>query len=357
MAVLTDEQMAQQDTPLGSAAWISAEEYEVRDELHNRATSFASSIKWDVLELCATKLRQGISCHVGENYSVGHFNMVRKLTFQDGVSWVARFRLPELKAVFGERETLDVERCMKAEIATMALLKTRTSIPVPEVFQYDVSANNELGAPYILMSYINGNAASGLRVEKECKVGKFGDPEQDLKFRKQMARIQVELSSITFDKIGAIYQDGETFVVGPEIETGEGPRSVEIEYYAAMASHAFQVAKSDAPPEFKTKKSFDLPLMFEKLMPLCKQWPEEHQFQLANRDFGAHNLLVDNEFNIIGLIDFDRVMTAPLAVVAQFPQLTGLERQIPGYVESRPALSSGSKGLSHNYESTRTWLR
>jgi len=109
--------------PLGSAAWINAREYNVGDELHDRATSFVSTIKWDILELHAAKLRHGISCRVGENYSVGHFNMVRQLIFEDGLSWVARLRLPELRSVFGDREMLDVERSMKVEIATMALLK------------------------------------------------------------------------------------------------------------------------------------------------------------------------------------------------------------------------------------------
>jgi len=186
------------------------------------------------------------------------------------------------------------------------------------------------------MSYINGNTASELRVTKNCEVGKFGDSKQDLKFRKQMAWIQIELSSLKFDKIGAIYQDGGSFVIGPEIETGQGPWDTETEYYSAIARHTFQLANSEAPPEVKTEKSFELPLKFENLMALCKKRPNEHQFRLTNRDFGAHNLLVDNEFNIIGLIDFDGVMAAPLELVAQFPQLTGLDRPIPGYVETRP---------------------
>lgn len=56
-----------------------------------------------------------------------------------------------------------------------------------------------------------------------------------------------------------------------------------------------------------------------------------------NRDFGAHNLLVNDNFERIGLIDLDGVMAAPIEAVAQYPVLSGLDREPPGHVETRPA--------------------
>jgi hypothetical protein len=38
----------------------------------------------------------------------------------------------------------------------MKRLKRQTTIPVPEVFQFDASLENELNRPYILMDYIDG---------------------------------------------------------------------------------------------------------------------------------------------------------------------------------------------------------
>ena len=61
------------------------------------------------------------------------------------------------------------------------------------------------------------------------------------------------------------------------------------------------------------------------------------RFGLANRDFGAHNLLVDNKFEIVGVIDLDGVMAAPIETIAQFPQLTELDRETPEHNETRPA--------------------
>lgn len=57
-------------------------------------------------------------------------------------------------------------------------------------------------------------------------------------------------------------------------------------------------------------------------------------YGLANRDFSAHNVLVDDDPNIIGLIDFDGVIASPVELVAQMSLFTGLERPIPGFVET-----------------------
>ena len=62
----------------------------------------------------------------------------------------------------------------------------------------------------------------------------------------------------------------------------------------------------------------------------------EGPFKLTNRDFGAHNLLVNNDFEIIGVIDLDGVMAAPIDMVAQCPQLSELVREAPGHIETRP---------------------
>ncbi|PVH70379.1 hypothetical protein DL98DRAFT_661210 [Cadophora sp. DSE1049] len=295
---------------LGSASWNGAADYKTGDEFHERATAFFAAVKWDVLASLSSSLRNGIPCEFGEKFSIGHFNMVRRIVFEDGISWVARLRLPLLKAVFGGREALDRASSLKIEIASMKFFKAKTSIPVPGVYSYSADPTNDVGAPYILMDYIDGTVATELRVAKNCDVGQFGTPDQDRKFRERMASIQVELSSFKFDQIGSLYQDEKTsdFFIGPEIETGKGPWTASMDYFTDLANHALQVQNSS----------------------------RTGPFSLTNRDFGAHNLLVNDDFEIIGLIDFDGVMAAPIEVVAQYPPLTGLEREPPGHVETRP---------------------
>ena len=190
------------------------------------------------------------------------------------------------------------------------------------------------------MDYIDGTVATELRAAKNCDIGSFGTPDQDRKFREQMASIQVELSSFKFDQIGSLYQDERTsdFFIGPDIETGKGPWAASVDYYADLANHALQVCVADAAPDVQTSCSFAIPVLFKHLISLYGQKSiTGGPFSLTNRDFGAHNLLVNNDFEIIGMIDFDGIMAAPIEVVAQYPPFTGLERQPPGHVEIRPA--------------------
>lgn len=108
---------------IGSESWRGAENYDEGDELHTRATQFLASIKWDALRATASKCRGGIECELSDKYSLGHFNLVRRLVFNDGVSWVARLRMPLLQNFFGDREALDVHSSMSIEIATTNYLR------------------------------------------------------------------------------------------------------------------------------------------------------------------------------------------------------------------------------------------
>jgi hypothetical protein len=106
---------------LGSDAWLGADEYEAGSPLHARATNFFQAFKWDVLVGISSKERDGIPCRYEDRFSLGHFNMVRRIKFDDGVSWVVRLRLPD-EDMFAEREALTGSRAMEVEIANMKFL-------------------------------------------------------------------------------------------------------------------------------------------------------------------------------------------------------------------------------------------
>lgn len=109
-------------TELGSESWMGASDYDEGDELHNRATGFVNSIHWDRIVSYASGLRNH-RCNLGGKYSLGHFNLVRRLTFDDGVDWVVRLRLPECFSMSDTREKLSAADCMRIEIATMTFLR------------------------------------------------------------------------------------------------------------------------------------------------------------------------------------------------------------------------------------------
>lgn len=222
-------------------------------------------------------------------------------------------------------------------------VRARSNIPVPQVHSFDTEEHNDVGAPYILMDYIHGTVASELRLAKGCAVGLYGSAEQDQIFRREMAAVQANLVAFTFDRIGSLYQDPVTddFFIGPDIETNKGPWRHSSVYFTDVAEHALQVCVNNAASEVLTSASFLLPVVFSHLMKLVES---DHTsgdnlaapFCLTNRDFGPHNLLVDDHFHIVGVIDLDGIMAAPYEVAAQFPVLAGLDPEPPGHVETRP---------------------
>lgn len=73
-----------------------------------------------------------------------------------------------------------------------------------------------------------------------------------------------------------------------------------------------------------TQCSFALLLLFKELVRrYCSN--DTGPFSLTTRYFGFHNVLVDDSYSIIGVIDFDGIMAALKEVVGQFPALCTLD--------------------------------
>jgi hypothetical protein len=107
---------------LGSDTWFGVDEIEEDSDLRSRATAFVAAVNWEALTSVASQIR-GVECILSDKYSLGHFNLVRRITFADGVSWVVRLRLPDLPDVFGMRETMKAADCMDIEVAIMGYIR------------------------------------------------------------------------------------------------------------------------------------------------------------------------------------------------------------------------------------------
>lgn len=125
---LADVSIKDQTVKVGSESWEGAGAYEAGSEFEKRATAFFAFVKWDTLASLSSNIRHGIPCSFGEKYSIGHYNLVRRVVFADGISWVARIRLPPLESMFGYRDKLDSSEILKIEIASMKFLKHVSNI-------------------------------------------------------------------------------------------------------------------------------------------------------------------------------------------------------------------------------------
>jgi hypothetical protein len=86
----------------------------------------------------------------------------------------------------------------------------------------------------------------------------------------------------------------------------------------------------DASLVVPNRPSFTLSVIFNNLMPLYHDSNQRYgPFRLTKHDLGAHNLLVNDDFEIIGVIDSNGIMAAAVGMVARFPVLAGLDREPP----------------------------
>ncbi len=83
---------------------------------------------------------------------------------------------------------------LASEVATMAFLPSK-GLPVPEVYAYSFTSENEAETEYILMQYVEGADLSQIWFELE--------EDQIISLMNQLAKIESTMMSISFPAAGA----------------------------------------------------------------------------------------------------------------------------------------------------------
>jgi hypothetical protein len=83
--------------------------------------NFLADINEHALRVYASSLRSNQPCEISGEYSVGTCYAVRKIRFEDGLEWIARFRMPPYD---GEAENKELVRSeMESELDTMMFIR------------------------------------------------------------------------------------------------------------------------------------------------------------------------------------------------------------------------------------------
>ncbi|KAI1772352.1 hypothetical protein F4818DRAFT_453963 [Hypoxylon cercidicola] len=330
--------------PVGSDAGTRGKEYEGGHTV--RIRQFNAAVNLEALQAFASELRSQ-PCIVSPGFSVGQHNLVRKITFRDGVNWIARLKMPPME---GEPSTADATLNMQSELATMEFVSyakregiQRTVIPIPKVHAYNLDGGHPVGCSFSIMDYVNGNTAE--EVSSQYGGGHEGVPIQFReKFWRQMAEIAIQLASIRMPAIGCIVwdpADQHSFVVGPLTETGSGPYASAAAFYADYPLVLDRKLANGSEPvdgQGEVVKTFrSLAASFPPPAAGTVEAGLAGNFGLANFDLNPNNVLVDREFNVLAVIDWDSVAAVPDAALYRFPFLMGLSYAIPGVVEEHPA--------------------
>lgn len=284
--------------------------------IRSRAELFLASVNWPALQEYAASKRNGINCSLLPDIGLGYNHMVRIIEFMDGGRWVARLKLPPLAKSDSPEHALETTGV--CEFNTISLLRQKTSIPIPEIHAFEARFDCSVKAPFMLMDCLEGNVGMDL--------GMTIPPKSKQAFLSGLAKIHVHLSTVQLPKIGTIVSinaDG-TCQQGPIPGLG-GPFNTATEFFEAWAAQA-KFRMSDEQLRAASGEYAD------EIVPSVSSFPEsisklasslsvrDHgPFPLCHGDFGHNNTIVDDDYRILGVIDWETAFAGPWEVFGDFP--------------------------------------
>ncbi|KAL4873120.1 hypothetical protein BDV12DRAFT_209107 [Aspergillus spectabilis] len=289
--------------------------YLVDNSIRPRVQHFHNSVDWDALLKYATVARSGIDCKLLPDIGIGYNHMVRIIEFTDNIRWVARLRMP-LPAK-RESDSVLARIRMEREYNIIQLVRRETKIPTPEVHVLELESDS-VKAPFMLMDCLRGNVGMDLsmKIPPEHKLGVFT----------QMAAIHIEMFNIRLPKIGTIIginEDG-SYEQGAIPGLG-GPFDTATEFFQAWATK-IEFGLSEAWVKESAGKYADEVLdsmsSFLSLMQILAGKLSRFNngpFPLCHGDFGHNNIVFDDNYHLLGVIDWESAFAAPCEIAAEFP--------------------------------------
>ncbi|KAI0114014.1 hypothetical protein GGR51DRAFT_556511 [Nemania sp. FL0031] len=293
--------------PLDDDAWLEAQTTELI-ALSNKTNHVA-------LLRRAKELAGGIECHLDDHDPLGRnlmggMHVHLQLLFENGTVWLVRL-LRENHTSFDDEFSNQI---FLSECATLRWLES-LDLPTPRLHDYGLRGDpqNEVGVAYMIIDKLPGrpfNSATASQEEKSKVLG-------------QWAEVLCKLAQHPFEKIGSLqFEANGEINVGPiaSDRTGTlpciGPFENARDYYSSWASNYLDLI---ADRQLFSAYSVDAYLMFKLLEEQVKTrpWPEEWQsldsgpFFLGHGDDKGDHILVDDNFQITGIIDWSFARIVP----------------------------------------------
>ncbi|KAG5989135.1 hypothetical protein E4U52_005892 [Claviceps spartinae] len=276
--------------------WHTPASLDISNKSHKQIHTVLASANFEYLEQIALRTRNardessasGVTCAIDSgSFTYGMNNLVLNVAFSDDIPL--------------ESYTRQHEVAMLSEIATMKTLKSRTTIPVPEVFAFDVSPSNKFGSPYVLLECLKGKT-----LQKTMAREVPADFKQHV--ASQLADVLYQLENLTFDRLGRIC-DGS--LATPCVQT-----SLEWFYKYRQKQNRQALKEHADDPEWRAacwilKQATSHIIVEDRLY---------GPFPLCHFDLHYGNLLFDDEYNLTGVVDWDGAATAPLERLAVSPE-------------------------------------
>jgi hypothetical protein len=207
----------------------------------------------------------------------------------------------------------------------MQVLKRETTIPVPEILQFDNSLNNELNCPYILMEHVDGIPLQDSWFDH--RVSHDILEQRRVTTLRQVAAAMIQLDKFTYGKGGqvAYSKDGHSTTVGPmkcmdsaaelaRLETDDTdltPIFCELGPFEDQSSFLLSLLnRRNSPPDEYSRGINEMLRLFISWIPNSNA----NEFVLSHPDFDMQNVLVAEDGSLRSLIDWDGVAAVPRVV-------------------------------------------
>ncbi|KAI1182632.1 kinase-like domain-containing protein [Nemania serpens] len=284
---------------------------------------YSAQVDWHKLCLRASNLNNGRPCEVLEDTNAGLNHIVRLLRFQDSNTlWIVRIPIRRNDTRSKPARSSGIQ----AEVDVMRLLHERTNIGIPRIFDYELTANNPIGVAFILMEFLPGNVAMDAFGGWASHYGAI-PPEHRYSFYSSVARMQVELTSVRFSKIGIIKRDADgKYDVGPFPDIG-GPFDSAASFITAWAQHAIfpigslnLLAEMERGPQRDIAQAVrasvkDFPARLKSMMETKQIIMKDGPFPVCHTDLMHSNIVVDKDYKVLGIIDWEGACTLPWELV------------------------------------------
>ncbi|OBZ78633.1 hypothetical protein A0H81_00783 [Grifola frondosa] len=304
--------------------WVKADGQALKLELQQ----LASQVNLQCLSETASALRSGIGCVCDPialsdgptNFGGRHYHIT--IHFDDGVKWIARISRDHV----GIPGSPQRERVLLSEVATMNFLRHNTKVSVPAVHDFALAEDGKgVGVNYILMDYVDGQP---MRLE-EATI-----EQQE---RSSMPILSPSIGSLTLEKpedVGPLIHDD----VADFNSTGNlvplGPFTDATEYYKARIE---LVTSFICRRQLYARNPADGYLLHRYLADSIVSTPvgsgssgvHDSRFYLKHMDDKGDQILVDRDFNIVSVIDWEWAQTCPREEAFAAP--LGLVEVIPFY--------------------------
>ncbi|KAK4232853.1 hypothetical protein C8A03DRAFT_39492 [Achaetomium macrosporum] len=274
---------------------------------------------WDALRSYASKLNRGMRCELLPDATHGRNYVVRVLEFEDKTRWIVRIQMA--------KPTTTSAGWLHSEVATMMLVREQTRIHVPRVFGYRFDTNHSIRTAMMLTECVPANAAMDLDGGRETHGGRIPH-ERRQSFYNQVAKVQLQMTSLRFPKIGVIVRNPDgTYDIGPFPGFG-GPFDTAADFFEAWARRAKFNKSDDTIREMMGE--FD-PGLVEEALKSIRDFPaalgrmaarlsfsNSGPFPLSHENLLHSNILTDEGYNVRSVIDWEGACTRPWELI-EFP--------------------------------------